>query len=106
MIHTYTFQSVQTKETFDIYHDVNCKSKYVIYLLECKLCKVQYVGKSETAFNIRLNNHRKDIKNPNAIPICKHFNEPGHDFTNHAKFTVIEQLRNTKNVSKVILSEK
>ena len=24
-------------------------------------------------FNIRLNNHRKDIKSPNTIPTCKDF---------------------------------
>ena len=28
--------------------------------MECKLCNKQYIGKAETAFNIRLNNHRKD----------------------------------------------
>ena len=33
--------------------------------MECILCKKQYVGKLEAAFNIRLNNHRKDVKNPN-----------------------------------------
>ena len=38
------------------------KSNYVIYLLKCLLSKIQYVGKSEIPFHIRLNNHRKDIK--------------------------------------------
>ena len=33
-------------------------SKNIIYLMECRKCKTQYVGKSETAFNIRLNDHR------------------------------------------------
>ena len=28
--------------------------------MEGTLCKIQYVGKAETPFNIRLNNHRKD----------------------------------------------
>ena len=31
------------------------------------LCNKQYVGKAETAFNIRLNKHRKDTKDSNAI---------------------------------------
>ena len=26
------------------------------------MCKIQYVEKSEASFNIKLNNHRKDIK--------------------------------------------
>ena len=31
---------------------------------ECTLCKNQNVGKSEACFNIRLNNHRRDVKKP------------------------------------------
>ena len=55
------------------------------YLLECDLCNVQYVGKSETTFNIRLNNHRKDVKGLNTLPADKHFTLPGHGFNNNAK---------------------
>ena len=58
------------------------------------MCKIQYVGKSETSFNIRLSNHRKDIKKPNAIEACKHFNNNEHTFSKHGKFIIIEQLRN------------
>ena len=57
------------------------------------MCKIQYVGKSETPFNIRLNNHRKDIKKQNAIEACKHFNNSEHTFSKHGKFIIIEQLR-------------
>ena len=35
-----------------------------MYLMECTLCKQQYVGNAKTHFNIRLNNHRLDFKNP------------------------------------------
>ena len=39
------------------------------------LFKQQYIGKAETSFNLRLNNHRDDGKNPHpkTIPVCKHF---------------------------------
>ena len=37
------------------------------------LCNIQYVGKSETSFNVRLNNHRKDVSNPKTIPAYIHF---------------------------------
>ena len=30
------------------------------------ICRSQYIGKSETELNIRLNNHRKDINRQNA----------------------------------------
>ena len=71
---------------FKIYHRVDCKSSFVIYLLECYICNIQYVGKSETPFNIRLNNHRKDVKNRNAIPACRRFNRHVHDFNNHGNY--------------------
>ena len=58
------------------------------------MCKIQYVEKSEASFNIRPNNHRKDLKKPNAIQACKHFNKNEHTFSKHGKFIIIEQLRN------------
>ena len=46
---------------------MSCESNYVVNLLECLLCEIQYVGESDTHFHIRLNTHRKYIKNPHAI---------------------------------------
>ena len=37
------------------------------------ICHQQYVGKNETPFKIRLNNHRKHVKDPKAILADKHF---------------------------------
>ena len=39
------------------------------------LCNKQCVKKAETAFNIRLDNCRKDTKDPNAILACRHFQQ-------------------------------
>ena len=106
LISTTTFKSNQTNKMFKIYHRVNCKSSFVIYLLECYICNIQYVGKSETPFNIRLNSHRKNVENPNAIPACKHFNRHDHDFNNHGKIIIIEQLRNICMTSTETLKER
>ena len=73
VLNTQTFTSQQRKRTFNIFHKLTCQSQYVIYLTECILCKIQYVGKFETPFNLTLNNHRKDVNNPTAIPACNHF---------------------------------
>ena len=62
--------------------------------MECILWKIQYVMKSETPFNLRLNNHKKEI------PACNQFTIYGHNFIKHVKFTVIEQLTEISNVSK------
>ena len=60
------------------------------------------MGKSETPFYIRLNNHRKDIKNPKAIEASQHFNKTFHK---HGKFIQIEQM-NIKNTSTEILKQR
>ena len=63
--------------------------------MECILCNKQYVGKAEPSFNIRLNNHRKDMKRVDTIMACKYFQQEGHNFNKHAKFTITDQLINT-----------
>lgn len=91
---TTTFQSNITKETFQIYHRTNCRSHHVIYLMECKKCKIQYIGKCERNFNERLNKHRSDANNPkpDTIPACKHFSNTHHNFNRDAIFTIIEKI--------------
>ena len=84
----------QSKGKFNIFFNIKCKSEYFIYLMECMLCKMQYVGKADTGFNLRLNNHKKDTKNPNAILACKHFQEKIHNFNKHTKFIIIVKLVN------------
>ena len=77
-----------------------------MHLLECELSKIQYAGKGEKVFNIRLNNHRKDFKDPKAIPAEKHFNQTGHHFNLHAKFIIIEKLQDIEKTSNEILKER
>ena len=38
---TQTFMSKETKRTFNIFHKLTWKSRYVTYLMECILCKIQ-----------------------------------------------------------------
>ena len=73
--------------------------------MECTLCNKQYVSKVETAFNFRLNKHRKDTKNLNAILACRHFQQQAHNFNNPTKFIAIDKLVNTSS-SKDILRER
>ena len=85
---TNTFTSYRTGETFKIFHQLNCKSSHLIYLLQCRITQQQYVSKTETSFNIRLNNHRKDSKHL----ACKYFQNSNHNFQRDAKFTLTEQI--------------
>ena len=71
------------------------KSHFNNNSIQRKLCpKPQYVGKFETFWNVRTYNHRKDAKKEKSIPFDEHFNLPGHDFDQHARFIIIEALEN------------
>ena len=62
--------------------------------MECRICSIQYIGKSKTELNIRLNNHRKDSNRQNAPQADHHFKLLNHNFSQHARYTWIEQLDN------------
>ena len=64
--------------------------------MECRICRIQYIGKSETEFNIRLNNHRKDVNRQNTPQADQNFKLPNYIFSQHARFTLIEQLDNMR----------
>ena len=93
---TTTFSDSKGERTFKIYHKLDCHSAWVIYMMECKICKLLYIGKSETKCNIRFNNHRSHIKNSiNSCELSEHFlhNRRTHDFENDVTITLIEQIR-------------
>ena len=71
--------------------------------MECSLCKI-YLGKANISFNIRLTNHRLEVPDPNAIPACCHFAQDGHNFNNHAKFTLTETI-NRRSIPVEIMQE-
>ena len=62
--------------------------------MECRICRIQYIGKSKTELNIRLNNHRKDSNRQNAPQADHHFKLLNHNFSQHTRYTWIEQLDN------------
>ena len=69
--------------------------------MDCILCNKQYVGREETVFNLRLNNHRPDAKYPNAVLACRHFQQHSYDF-NHVKFIVIEKLESSSSPKNIL----
>ena len=88
-MNTIAFKTNQTREVFS--------------LLKCIFSHFQCLGKSEINLNIRLNDHRKDVCNPSAIPVCILFTNKGCNFVQHAKFVSVEQLTKTGNVSNAVL---
>ena len=102
---TSIFKNQQTQKTYMVFHEIDSSSVYVIYLMEYTLCKKQYVRKVETVFNIRLNNHRNDVKNahPKTILLAsKHIQEKNHNFNKHAKFIITDKLTNTRKPKEIL----
>ena len=90
---TDSFKSDITNKTFKIFHEANCRSGNLIYLMECTLCsKNQYVGKCERSLNRRDNTHRNDVWRTDGPPCDKHFQKENHDFNKHLKIKVQQNL--------------
>ena len=90
---TDTFQSTVTGQSYTVLTSATCKTKNLVYLIECRKCRKQYVGETENALHIRLNGHRSDIRtNKTEKPVAEHFNLPGH-YMENLTIMVIEKIR-------------
>ena len=56
------FKSTFTGLSYNIRHHLNCQSCYVVYLVTCWACQVQYVGKTTEAMHKRHTGHRREIE--------------------------------------------
>lgn len=59
---------------YDIKSFINCNTRYVIYLITCKACRVQYVGCTTGRLRDRLNDHIGNIDRKQATNVARHFN--------------------------------
>jgi hypothetical protein len=84
-------KSTSSEYEFHLRSEFDCTTRNCVYLLECGICALQYVGETEQPFNKRLNGHRSDsnqnlstktgkiIGKPD-LPIFKHIKNTGHKF--------------------------
>ena len=75
---------------------MDCNSDYVVYLLSCKSCGIQYVGSCTTKFRLRVNNYKSCNKRhlTQAVPqagLHDHFDLPGHNGLQDFQFTLIDK---------------
>lgn len=70
------------------------------------MCNKQYVRKEEIAFNIRLNNHRKDVRDPNATLEWNDFQAVRHSFNKYVKFIIIDKWGTNVCSAKDVLRER
>ena len=64
--------------------------------MEHTICNLQHIKKTKPPLNIKLNNHKKEIKDPKVILADKHFQKCGHRFSKHTRFTVFGRLKKYK----------
>lgn len=93
---TKRFVSNYTRRSYIIKDTLDCKSHNIIYLINCKKCKKQYVGETGRQLSERLANHKSNIKLKRNTPVASHFNENGHTIQD-LSITPIEQIKQPKN---------
>ena len=94
------FSSAYTRRNYTIKDTLDCKSRNIVYLINCKKCKKQYVGETSRQLADRLSNHKSDIKLKKDTPIALHFNEKEHTI-HHLSITPIEQIRTNKRYTRL-----
>ena len=88
---TQKFSSTYTGEKFIIYCNANCKTENIIYLLECAICGLQYIGETKQQLSKRLNGHRSDANFKPDLPLSRHLRSTGHhDSFGKLKVTIID----------------
>ena len=71
--------STSNRYKIEIKKEITCNTRNVIYLIECKKCKKQYVGQTGNSLKERFRGHLQDINTANKFkPVSKHFTSEGH----------------------------
>ena len=66
----FTVSKSNTKDSFTLKGEFNCRTQGVIYRITCEKCKLQYVGQSGRSFHDRIREHMYGIvRAENAIGI-------------------------------------
>lgn len=94
LIDTRYFVSHITGKKFLIRQHINCKSKNVIYLIDCKKCHMQYVGETGRFLGERICDHLSCIRLNKTTPVSIHFNSKLHNI-NDFNITGIEMFNNS-----------
>ena len=81
---SFSYKDLQNKYTIKGGR-LNCNSRNVVHLVQCRICNMQYVGSSTTKFRFRFNNyrycHRKYSSNQSVAQASfhAHFSQPDHN---------------------------
>ena len=84
---------------------MDCNSDFVVYLLSCKTCKIQYVGSCTTKFRLRFNNYKSCHNRCKTQTVGKaelhdHFCQSDHKGLEDWEFTLIDRGSGLESVRK------
>ena len=69
---------LHTGEVREIKQQMTCKSTNLIYMIECKRCKKEYIGETKRTIRERFTEHRQATNNPShanaSAAVPTHFN--------------------------------
>ena len=57
------FRSTATRRMYTVRRPYNCLSSWVIYVVTCRQCNIQYIGQTTKEMRQRHYGHRNEIKN-------------------------------------------
>ena len=67
-------RSRKSGRMFNTHGKSDCNTKFVVYLIQCKKCKRQYVGQTSQSLKSRFSRHLTQIRNPEvASTLHEHF---------------------------------
>ena len=97
LLETSTFNSSNTKDSFQIRHRLTCQSSNIVYLLYCDTCQQsQYVRETKNTLKTRFYQHRSNINKNTGTLVAKHFrNQTDHSIHN-MKGVAVEKVRSEK----------
>ena len=89
------FKNRATGEQVLIPQDTSCKDKRVIYMIECRKCGVQYIGKTVQSLSVRGRQHIQAVESlclTQNNKLYTHFTTRGHNHSDML-FFVIERVQ-------------
>ena len=91
---SYTFST--TGETYLITSHITCETENLIYMIQCKRCNLQYIGKTKRRLKDRFNEHRRTVDNSQSksepTGAAKHFMYSRDHIANDMQLIPIEKV--------------
>ena len=81
-------RSTITGYTIKILGNFNCKSANVVYCIECRQCKIQYIGETSQEFHCRFNLYRTDILHNKNLDVIQHYTSDNHTINDMKVFII------------------